>query len=113
MPSALLDAARRPRWRLADHPLSYQFLFAGGIVALSSMISVILLLIQVRHQAVASRVVSSSERTVGRLSAMEREFYRQQTLLRELEQTRDSRLIPAIHESRKQWVENFQTAERL
>ncbi|MGZ3689787.1 MAG: sensor histidine kinase, partial [Bdellovibrionota bacterium] len=101
------------RRQLKDQPLPIQFLVAGGIVAVFSIVSLILLLVQVSRQEQASRWLGHSHRTVGRLSTLGTDYYRQRTLLLDYLKSLDEKQLANLHERRQLWTEGFQATQAL
>ncbi|OFZ72093.1 MAG: hypothetical protein A3K03_08950 [Bdellovibrionales bacterium RIFOXYD1_FULL_44_7] len=95
------------RWRLIDQPLGVQFLVAGGIVAFFSVVSITLLLTQVKRQAEASRWLSETHRTVGLLNTLGKDFYQQQTAFQEYVRTTQTRHYATVLERRQLWDEDL------
>lgn len=105
--------SRARRWRLKDQPLSVQFLLAGGIVGVFSILTLGLLLQQVNRQADASRWVAQTHRTMGRLNLLGRDFYGQQTHLKDYLKTGEARYIASVGESRQLFEDGFDELRKL
>lgn len=100
-------------WRLADQRLSIQFVIAGGLVVAFSALSLTLLLQQARRQADASRFLAQTHRTIGRLNTLGRDFYRQQTALREYVRTRENFHLANFLDGRQLWDEGYRAIQYL
>jgi len=107
------EYVRPPKWRLIDQPLAAQFLVAGGVVAIFSMLSLILLLYRVSGQAEASRWLGQTHRTISRLNTLGRDFYRQQTAVQEWVRTGDQRHLASAMERRQLWDEDLKVIKAM
>src|SRR4051794_40400061 len=95
------------RWRLIDQPLSIQFMMAGGVVAFSSIVSLIVLLSLVRSQTEVSRGVVRTHRMISRLDALASDIYRQRAVLFDYIGTKDDNYISAVTDLRKTFEKDF------
>jgi signal transduction histidine kinase len=69
------------RFRLVDQSLSVQFWLAGAVVAVLSLVSLGLILTQVRHQADGSRFLTRIHLTINRLNGADRALFEQHRAL--------------------------------
>lgn len=88
---------------MIDRPLFVQFLVAGSVVAIFSMVSLILLLFQVNQQREASEWLSKTHRTISLLNTLGRDFYRQESAFRDFLKTPDARTLAAMRERGEYW----------
>lgn len=100
-------------WRLRDQRLSTQFVLAGAVVGVFSVLSLAVLVSRLALQIDASRFLASTHRTISRLNTLGRDFYREQAALSEFAKARDPAHLAVVFERRQLWAEGMKALEEL